>query len=129
MTDPIADFLTRIRNAGNAHKLDIEIPYSKMKESIARVLKHEGYIENYSVDTTGPHKVLKVRCKFVKRSHAIVGLKRVSRPGIRRYVGASEIPKVLGGMGISILSTSVGILSGYEAQKKNVGGELLAYVW
>ena len=129
MTDPIADFLTRIRNAGRAHKVDIEVPYSKMKSEIARVLKNEGYISDYSLDTTGTHPVLKVRCKFVQRNHAIAGLKRVSRPGIRRYVGSTEIPRVLGGMGIAILSTSSGIMSGYEAKTKNVGGELLAYVW
>lgn len=129
MTDPIADLLTRIRNAGRVHKVDIEIPYSKMKSEIARVLKQEGYIADYSTDSTGAHPVLKIRCKFVQRTHAIAGLKRVSRPGIRRYVGATEIPRVLGGMGIAILSTSSGILSGYEAKKRNVGGELLAYVW
>lgn len=129
MTDPIADFLTRIRNAGRAHKVEIEMPYSKMKQEIARVLKDEGYIADYSKDTSSKIPVLKVQCKFVKRVHAITNLKRVSRPGIRRYVGATEIPRVLGGMGIAILSTSRGILSGHEAKRQNIGGELLAYVW
>ena len=129
VTDPIADFLTRVRNGARAQKLEVLIPYSKIKAEIARIFKEEGYISDYSVDTSGAHPRIKVVNKLVDRSSAIAGLKRVSRPGLRRYVGADEIPRVLGGMGVSILSTSRGILSGREARKQKVGGELLAYVW
>jgi small subunit ribosomal protein S8 len=129
VTDPIADFLTRVRNGARAQKQEVLIPYSKIKAEIARIFKEEGYISDYSVDTTGAYPRIKVVNKLVDRSSAIAGLKRVSRPGLRRYVGADEIPRVLGGMGLAILSTSRGILSGREARKQKVGGELLAYVW
>jgi small subunit ribosomal protein S8 len=129
VTDPIADFLTRVRNGTRAQKQEVLIPYSKIKAEIARIFKEEGYISDYSVDTSGAHPQIKVVNKLVDRSSAIAGLKRVSRPGLRRYVGADEIPRVLGGMGLAILSTSRGILSGREAKKQKVGGELLAYVW
>jgi len=128
-TDPIADFLTRVRNGARAQKQEVLIPYSKIKAEIARIFKEEGYISDYSVDTSGAHPRIKVVNKLVDRSTAIAGLRRVSRPGLRRYVGADEIPRVLGGMGLAILSTSRGILSGREAKKQKVGGELLAYVW
>ena len=129
VTDPIADFLARVRNGVRAQKPEVLIPYSKIKAEIARIFKEEGYISDYSVDTSGAHPRIKVVNKLVDRSSAIAGLKRVSRPGLRRYVGADEIPRVLGGMGVAILSTSRGILSGREARKQKVGGELLAYVW
>jgi small subunit ribosomal protein S8 len=129
VTDPIADFLARVRNGARAQKPEVLIPYSKIKAEIARIFKEEGYISDYSVDTSGEHPRIKVVNKLVDRSSAIAGLKRVSRPGLRRYVGADEIPRVLGGMGVAILSTSRGILSGREAKKQKVGGELLAYVW
>ena len=129
VTDPIADFLTRVRNGARAQRPEVLIPYSKIKAEIARVLKEEGYISDYSVDTSGAHPRIKVINKLVERSSAITGLRRVSRPGLRRYVGADEIPRVLGGMGVAILSTSRGILSGREARKQKLGGELLAYVW
>ena len=129
VTDPIADFLARVRNGVRAQKPEVLIPYSKIKAEIARIFKEEGYISDYSVDTSGAHPRIKVVNKLVDRSSAIAGLKRVSRPGLRRYVGANEIPRVLGGMGVAILSTSRGILSGREARKQKVGGELLAYVW
>jgi len=130
LTDPIADFLTRLRNACGAGKSEVLAPYSKMKAEIARILKQEGYISNFEVETgTGTHPQLKVVNKFVNRAPAITGLKRVSKPGLRRYVGSEEIPRVLGGIGISILSTSKGLMSGREAKKQNVGGELLAFVW
>src|SRR6266436_6050114 len=112
-----------------AKKPEVLIPYSKIKAEIARIFKEEGYISDYSVDTSGAHPRIKVVNKLVDRSSAIAGLRRVSRPGLRRYVGADEIPRVLGGMGLAILSTSRGILSGREARKQKVGGELLAYVW
>ena len=129
VTDPIADLLARVRNAGAAQKTELFVPYSKIKAEITRILKDEGYITDYTVDTAGERPRIKITSKLANRTSAITGLKRVSRPGLRRYVGAQEIPRVLGGMGISILSTPRGILSGREAKKQNVGGELLAYVW
>jgi small subunit ribosomal protein S8 len=129
VTDPIADFLARVRNGARAQQPEVLIPYSKIKAEVARVLKEEGYISDYSVDTSAAHPRIKVINKLVDRSSAIAGLRRVSRPGLRRYVGADEIPRVLGGMGLAILSTSRGILSGREARKQKIGGELLAYVW
>jgi small subunit ribosomal protein S8 len=129
VTDPIADLLARVRNAARAQKIDMYVPYSKIKAEIARILKDEGYITDYSVDTSAAHPRIKITNKLVDRTSAITGLKRVSRPGLRRYVGADEIPRVLGGMGVAILSTSRGVLSGREAKKQKVGGELLAYVW
>jgi small subunit ribosomal protein S8 len=129
LSDPIADFLTRLRNAGAARKEEVIAPYSKIKAEIARILKQEGYISNYEVDTTGQFPQIKVTTKTQNRISAITGLKRVSKPGLRKYVGSTEIPRVLGGMGISILSTPQGVISGREAKKHNVGGELLAIVW
>jgi len=129
VTDPIADFLTRIRNGTLAQKPEVLVPYSKVKAEIARVLKDEGYITDYSIDTSAAHPRIKITNKLLDRSSAIAGLRRVSRPGLRRYVGTDEIPRVLGGMGVAILSTSRGVLSGREARKQKVGGELLAYVW
>jgi small subunit ribosomal protein S8 len=127
LSDPIADFLTRLRNSST--KAEVLAPYSKIKAEIARILKQEGYIANYEIDTTGKFPQIRVTNKLVNRTSAITGLKRVSKPGLRKYVGATEIPRVLGGMGISILSTPRGIVSGREAKKQNIGGELLAYVW
>lgn len=129
LSDPIADFLTRIRNANAAKQQELLAPYSKIKAEIARILKQEGYIADYEVDTTGKFPQIKVTNKLANRASAITGLKRVSRPGLRKYVGATEIPRVLGGMGISILSTPRGIVTGREAKKQKLGGELLAYVW
>jgi small subunit ribosomal protein S8 len=129
LSDPIADFLTRLRNAATARKAEVVAPYSKIKAEVARILKQEGYITNYEVDTTGKFPVIKVLTKSHNRSSAITGLKRVSKPGLRKYVAVTEIPRVLGGMGISILSTPRGIVSGREAKKQNIGGELLAIVW
>jgi small subunit ribosomal protein S8 len=129
VTDPIADFLARIRNGARAQQPEVLVPYSKIKAELARILKEEGYVSDYSVDTSGEHPQIKVINKLVDRSSAIAGLRRVSRPGLRRYVGADEIPRVLGGMGLAILSTSRGILSCREARKQKIGGELLAYVW
>lgn len=129
VTDPIADLLARIRNGAHAQKAEMFVPYSRIKADVVRILKDEGYITDYAVDTEGQHPRIKITNKLVNRSSAITGLKRVSRPGLRRYVGAGEIPRVLGGMGVAILSTSRGVLSGREAKKQNVGGELLAYVW
>ena len=129
VTDPIADLLARIRNGAHAQKKDMFVPYSRIKAEIIRILKEEGYISDYSLDTSAAHPRIKITNRLVNRSSAITGLRRVSRPGLRRYVGADEIPRVLGGMGVAILSTPRGVLSGREAKKQKVGGELLAYVW
>lgn len=129
LTDPISDFLTRLRNSTRAEQQQTTAPYSRIKAEIARILKQEGYINDYVVDTSGKFPEIRVTNKYVDRNPAITGLKRVSRPGLRRYVGATEIPRVLGGMGIAILSTPNGVISGREAKKQNVGGELLAMVW
>jgi small subunit ribosomal protein S8 len=129
VTDPIADLLARVRNGARAQKPEMFVPYSKMKAEVVRILKEEGYISDYAMDTAAAHPRIKITNKLANRSSAITGLRRVSRPGLRRYVGAKEIPRVLGGMGVAILSTPRGILSGREAKKQNVGGELLAYVW
>jgi small subunit ribosomal protein S8 len=129
LSDPIADFLTRLRNAASAHRSDVSAPYSKIKEEIARILKQEGYISEFEISTETQPPQIKVTMKFVNRTPALTGLKRVSKPGLRKYVGSTEIPRVLGGMGVSILSTSKGIITGREAKKQNVGGELVALVW
>jgi small subunit ribosomal protein S8 len=130
MTDPIADMLARLRNAAGARKTEFTLPYSKMKAEIARILESEGYISGFALETPeGGKPQIRIKNKFVNKTSAIAGLKRVSRPGLRRYVGAGDIPRVLGGLGIAVLSTSQGVLSGGEARKKNLGGELLAYIW
>jgi len=128
MTDPISDMLTRIRNATRALLPDVEIPHSKMKESIAQILKRDGYIADWAVEAK-PVKKLRIKLKYQGRQGVIAGLRRVSTPGLRRYVGAREIPRVLGGMGVAIVSTPKGVMTGHEAQKQNVGGELLCFVW
>ncbi len=129
VTDPIADLLARVRNSTQALKLEMYVPYSKVKSEIVRILKEEGYISAFELDTTAAHPRIKITNKISNRTSAITGLKRVSRPGLRRYVAADEIPRVLGGMGTAILSTSRGVMSGREAKKQKVGGELLAFVW
>ena len=130
VTDSIGDMLTRIRNGNSALKPEVLIPYSRLKAEIAKVLKREGYIADfYAEKLENGRQVLKVQLKIVGKERAIVGIKRISRPGLRRYVGSQDVPRVLGGMGISILTTSRGIMTGREDKKANVGGELLAYVW
>lgn len=130
MTDPIADMLTRLRNASRARKTEFLVPYSKLKSEIARILEKEGYIAGFELETPKEgHPQLKIKNKFVNKASAIAGLKRISKPGLRRYVGASDVPRVLGGMGIAVLSTSRGVLTGQDARKQNVGGEVLAYIW
>ena len=128
MTDPIADLLTRIRNANQALLPTVEMPHSRIKESIARLLKQEGYLADCTAEGTTIKK-LKLKLKFQGRKGVIEGLRRVSTPGLRRYVSAKEIPRVLGGMGVAILSTPRGVLTGLEARRQNVGGEVLCYVW
>jgi len=129
MTDPIGDMLTRIRNANRALLPELEVPYSRLKAEIAKVLKSEGYIADFHAEKHENRQVLKVQLKIVGKERTITGLRRASKPGLRRYVGAKEIPRVVSGMGISILTTSRGIMTGHQARKANVGGEILAYVW
>ena len=128
MSDPISNMLTSIRNAGAAHLSHAVVPHSKMKESIAHILKKEGYVAEVAVEGSGPRK-LKLKLKYEGRKCVIEGLRRVSTPGLRRYVGATEIPQVRGGLGISVVSTSRGVMTGTQAKKNNLGGELLCYVW
>ncbi len=126
--DPIADMLTRIRNAGSALLPEVELKHSKIKESIARILKDEGYIAD-CVSTDDKKKVLKLKLKYQGRKSVIACLKRLSSPGLRRYVKAADMPRVLGGMGTVIVSTSKGVMSGSQARKNNLGGELICMVW
>ena len=128
MTDTISDMLTRIRNASQALQPEVVIGHSKLKEGLARILQQEGYIAQYGVEGA-PIKRLKLKLKFQGRKGVIAGLRRVSRPGLRRYVGSREVPRVLGGLGVASLSTPRGLMTGAEARKQNVGGELLCYVW
>ena len=128
MSDPISDMLTRIRNASRALLPVVELPHSRMKESLAKILKTEGYVAEVSVDGNTIKK-LKIKLKYQGKKNVIEGLKRVSKPGLRKYVGAAEIPRVVNGMGVSIVSTSEGVMTGAQAKKKNLGGELLCYIW
>src|SRR5438477_5514491 len=128
MNDPISDMLTRIRNANRALLPGVDMPHSKMKESIAGILKKEGYIADFAVEGKLP-KALKLKLKYQGKKSVIEGLKRISTPGLRRYVGATEIPRVRGGLGVAVVSTSEGIMTDTQARKKNIGGELLCYVW
>jgi small subunit ribosomal protein S8 len=129
ITDPIADMLTRIRNAGSAKHSTVDIPASKMKKAIAEILLEEGYIKNFQLVSDGIQGVIKVTLKYNGNEKAIAGLRRVSKPGLRVYAGASELPKVLRGLGIAIISTSRGIMTDKKARALNVGGEVLAFVW
>lgn len=129
VSDPISDFLIRFKNASRAELEEFSAPHSKIKEQIARILKEEGYIWSYEVEKDGIHTVIKAKPRYSGHTPALTDLKRVSRPGLRHYVGSKDIPKVLGGMGIAILSTPQGVMAGHTARKKNVGGELLALVW
>jgi small subunit ribosomal protein S8 len=130
VTDPIADFLTRIRNGLQADHDAVEIPASKLKAEVARVMREQGYIEDYSNEPARVGQVLRVRLKYTEdRAPVISGMKRVSRPGRRTYVNHTEIPKVLGGMGTAILTTSQGVMTGHDARRQGVGGEVIAYIW
>lgn len=128
MHDPISDLLTRIRNAGMARHAKVTIPHSRLKEAVARILKQEGYVSDMTVEGD-VIKSLILTLKYEQRRPVIAGLKQVSTPGLRRYVGSTEIPRVLGGMGIAVVSTSQGVMSGLQAKKQNLGGELVCYVW
>jgi small subunit ribosomal protein S8 len=129
-TDPIADFLVRINNGLIADHDEVRMPASSFKAEIARILSEQGYIEDYSVEPARVGKVLRVRLKYTEdRKPVITGIERVSKPGRRRYVNADEVPKVLGGMGTAIVSTSRGVMTGHDARRSRVGGELVARVW
>jgi small subunit ribosomal protein S8 len=130
MTDPIADMLTRVRNANSAHHDVVSMPYSKLKKNIAEILQTEGYIASWKIEEAEVGQTLTIDLKYgPNRERSIVGIKRVSKPGLRVYAKSTEIPKVLGGLGVAILSTSSGLLTDKEATQKGVGGEVLAYVW
>ncbi len=131
MSDPIADMLTRIRNANTAKHDTVDIPSSKMKVAIANILVDEGYIEKYDLVEDGSFKTIHVTMKYAgaKKEKIITGIKRISKPGLRIYAGKDEIPQVLGGLGIAILSTNQGIVTDKKARELSVGGEVLAYVW
>ncbi len=130
MTDPIADMLTRIRNAQRASHELVNIPSSKLKINVAKVLKSEGYVKNFRIISDGQHRFIRIFLKYDKEGDAVIeGIKRVSKPGCRVYAGSTEVPKVLNGYGINILSTSKGLMTDNEARKMRVGGEILCAVW
>ena len=131
MSDPIADMLTRIRNANTAKHDTVDIPASKMKVAIAEILLKEGYIKAFDINEDGNFKTIHITMKYGadKNEKIISGLKRISKPGLRVYASAEELPRVLGGLGVAIISTNKGILTDKEARKENVGGEVLAFVW
>lgn len=130
MTDPIADMLTRLRNANSAHHESVSMPYSKMKFAIANILEREGYIAGSEVADAKVGKTLTLNLKYgTKREQTITGLRRISKPGLRVYAKSTNLPKVLGGLGVAILSTSSGLMTDRDANDKGVGGEVLAYVW
>jgi small subunit ribosomal protein S8 len=129
VTDPIADMLTRIRNAIMAHHDGVQMPLSKMRLSLAKVLKDEGFIADYTVVKDDSFRHIKITLKYVDNNSIISGLERISKPGLRIYVGRGEIPRVYGGLGVAILSTSKGLMAGHEAYRQNLGGELLCQVW
>jgi small subunit ribosomal protein S8 len=130
ITDPIADLLTRIRNANTAHHETVDIPASRMKKAVAEILKQEGFIRSCDVVTEGPQGTLRITLKYgPEKEKVITGLRRISRPGLRVYTSRTEIPRVLGGLGLVIISTSKGIMSGKQAKREGFGGEVLAYVW
>ena len=128
MTDPISDMLARIRNASLALLPHVEIPHSRIKESIAHILVKEGYVAETAVEGKLPKKI-KLKLKYQNRKGIIDGLRRISKPGLRHYVGATEIPRIRGGLGITIVSTSQGLMTGTDARKNNLGGELLCSIW
>ncbi len=128
MSDPISDMLTRIRNGGRALLPVIVLPHSRIKEGVAKILQSEGYVMDVSVEGEAK-KQIKIKLKYEGKKSVIEGLKRVSKPGLRKYVGATEIPRVRGGLGVAIVSTSEGLLTDAQARRKNLGGELLCHIW
>jgi small subunit ribosomal protein S8 len=130
LTDPISDYLTRIRNAIAAEHSEVEIPSSGLKKEMSRLLKEQGYIDDYAVEPTAVGEVLRITLRYTDdRRSVISGMRRVSRPGRRQYVSSTQVPRVLGGMGTAIVTTSSGVMTGHEAKNKGVGGEVVAYVW
>ena len=130
LTDPVSDYLTRVRNAIDAQHVDVEVPASRLKKEVTRILEEQGYINGFDVEPTPVGEVIRIALKYTgERRPVISGLRRISRPGRRRYVAHGEIPRVMGGMGTAILSTSVGVMTGHEARQRGVGGEVVAYVW
>jgi small subunit ribosomal protein S8 len=129
LSDPIADMLTRIRNASSAEKADVAMPSSKLKAGIAGVLKQTGFIDDFAVEGEGAHKTLTVSLRYFEGESVIEGLERISKPSRRVYASSGDLPRVLGGLGVAIISTSKGILTDREARKENIGGEVLCYVW
>jgi len=129
VNDPIADMLTRIRNAVMVGHESVLIPHSRVKVSIAKILKEQNFIEDFEVVKAKPAQMLRVQLRYVDKQPAVLGLERVSRPGLRVYTGRTEIPRVYGGLGVAIMSTSQGIMTGQQAWKKKLGGEVLCYVW
>lgn len=128
-TDPIADMLTRIRNANQQKHETVSIPYSNLKNDLANILKNEGFVTDFVVNEEGNHKNIVITLKYKGNERVITGLKRVSKPGLRQYAKVNEIPKVLNGLGIVVLSTSQGLMTDKEARAKNIGGEVLVYIW
>lgn len=129
LSDPISDMLTRIRNATRAGARDVAIPHSRLKGEIARILKGEGYIADYETEKEGAKKTLRLRLRYRGDTPVIRGLRRVSKPGLRRYVTVDQVPRVVGGTGVAVLSTSRGVLTDREARKAGVGGEVVCYIW
>ena len=131
MSDPIADMLTRIRNANTARHNSVLVPSSKMKLSIADILKNEGYIENYELVDNGKFKDIKITLKYKdnKKTRILSGIRKISKPGLRQYSGKEDLPQVLNGLGIAIVSTNEGVMTDKEARKRGIGGELICYVW
>ena len=130
LTDPVSDYLTRVRNAITAQHAEVEVPASRLKREMTRILSEQGYIQDFSVEPTPVGDVIRIRLKYTDgRRSVVTGLRRVSRPGRRRYVSHGEVPRVMGGMGTAIMSTSVGVMTGHQAKQRGVGGEVVAYVW
>ena len=130
LTDPVSDYLTRIRNALSADHPDVEVPASRLKKEMSRILAEQGYITSFEVEPTAVGEVIRIQLKYTDdRRPVISGMRRVSRPGRRYYVGSGDVPRVQGGMGTAIVSTSTGVMTGHEATAKGVGGEVVAYVW
>ncbi len=129
VTDPIADFLTRIRNASKARKLRVDIPASNMKKSLAEILKSQNFIKDYSVIEDNKQNIIRVELKYTNGSPAISGLKRISKPGLRVYKNSNDIPRVLNGLGVAVISTPKGLLTDKDARTESVGGEIVCYIW
>ena len=130
LTDPISDYLTRIRNALAAEHTEVEVPASRLRKEMTRILKEQGYVSDYAVEPTRVGDVIRIELKYTEERRPVIsGLQRISRPGRRRYVAHGDVPRVMGGMGTAIISTSAGVMTGHQATQQGVGGEVVAYVW